>query len=98
MTTEEENPSPLYEAYSIRWNRDDERYHYEDDIIWEGKSLTFDTYQEFLDFMNSLSPNEKLALDIWRIENTETGEYLMVSDGLFDDVSFLSIHAQMTEN
>lgn len=86
-----------YDTYHIAWNNDYEEYEYENPVTRDGKPLQFDTYKEFLAFMASLSEDEKLGLGLWRLENEDTGEYITINDGEFDDVSFLSLHADKFE-
>lgn len=86
-----------YSTFRIEWNDNDEEYEYLDEVIWNGESLEFDTYKEFLEFMKSLSREEKEFLGLWRLAHSFTGDYITINDGLFDDVSFISLNAKKFE-
>ena len=96
MTTSQNEEKP-YDCYHISWNSDCEEYEYENPVTWDGKPLKFDTYKEFLDFMASLTDDEKLGLGLWRLEDDRNGDILTINDGEFDDVSFLSLNAAKLE-
>jgi hypothetical protein len=96
MTTSQ-TEDKRYSSYSIEWNANDEEYEYLDEIVWNGESLEFDTYKEFLEFMESLSQEEKEYLGLWRLAHNFTGDYITINDGVFDDVNFISMHAKRFE-
>lgn len=82
-----------YSASYIDWNSETEEYEYAEEVTVDGKPLEFDTYDEFLDFVAGLNPDEKISLGLWRLDDNQLGEYLTINDGEFDEVSFLSLNA-----
>ena len=91
MTSEQEEKR--YCCYHIEWDDDMHDYEPADDVMHDGKVLEFDLYSEFLEFMNSLTEDEKQGLGLWRLVDLHTNEHLTISDGKFDELSFLSIEA-----
>lgn len=87
----------LYYAAEHYWDRDEEEYFTGEPIIWNGEELEFATYAAFLEFMESLSQEEKVGLGHWIIHHTHYDESLWITDGIFDDVSFLSLAAARNE-
>jgi hypothetical protein len=81
-----------YSAFHIEWNEYTEEYEYLDEVTWNGKTLEFDTYDEFLEFMNSLTQEEKEYLGLWRLEDDFIGDYISINDGVFAEVNFLSLN------
>lgn len=82
-----------YSCYSLRWDNDEEEYFTDDAIQWDGKTLEFDTYAEFLTFMSERTEEELISLYMWRLCDEHTNEYIDIMDGIHDEVSFLSIIA-----
>lgn len=97
-TADEAPAENLYYAAEHYWDRDEEEYFTGDPIIWDGKELEFATYADFLKFMESLSQDEKMGLGHWIIHHFNYDESLWITDGIFDDVSFLSLAAARNEN
>ena len=97
MTTSEPEEK-RYSAFHIEWNRDYEEYEYTDEVTWKGETLQFNTYEEFLQFMSSLTEDEKLSLGLWRLCDEMTDEYVTINDGSFDEVSIISINAKKMES
>jgi hypothetical protein len=95
--TASQREEKTYNAFVIEWNDGDEEYEYLDVLIYNGEPLEFDTYAEFLDFMNFLSREEKEYLGLWRLCHTFTGDYITIVDGLFDGVNFISMNAAKFE-
>lgn len=93
----ETNDEKLYVAYGIAWNSEEEEYEFTDFLTWNGEPLEFETYAQFLEFMASLSEEQKNALGEWRIEHRITEEYISIAYGLFNDVSILSLQAARNE-
>lgn len=92
MTTSEDQEK-RYTASYIDWNSDEEEYEYAEEVTLDGKPLQFDTYEEFLDFVAGLNPDEKISLGLWRLDDNRLGDFLTINDGEFDEVNFLSLNA-----
>lgn len=92
MTTSEAQEK-RYSANYIEWNSDYEEYEYAETVTIDGEPLQFDTYGEFLEFMATLNPDEKISMGLWRLDDDLLGESLTINDGEFDEVSFLSLNA-----
>lgn len=95
MTTADDEKQ--YSAEIIEWDDEMEEYVFDDYVKVDGKDLGFDTYAEFLDFMGNLTPKEKQTLGTWRLTNNVTDEHILIVDGEFDTVNFLSLDAARTE-
>jgi hypothetical protein len=96
MTTSQ-NQERRYSSFIIEWNPNDEEYEYVDEVTWNGEPLEFDSYNEFLEFMESLTREEKEYLGLWRLAHNFTGDYITINDGVFDEVSFISLEAARSE-
>lgn len=91
--TAEHKEEKRYSAYYLEWNPDEEKYEWTDTVNWEGEDVNFDTYSEFLDFMDSLTEEDKCSLGLWQLTDDRTGEVVTVNDGQFDTVNMLSLDA-----
>ena len=80
-----------YLTHSVEWDDHEKEYVFSDTLLWEGELLQFDTYEQFLLFMQALTEEEKELLGVWRLEDTETGETLIINEGRFDAVNHLSM-------
>jgi hypothetical protein len=95
--TNSETHEKRYSASYIEWNSDTEEYEYAEDVTVDGELLQFDTYAEFLEFVGGLNPDEKIMLGLWRLDDNESGDFITINDGEFDEVNFLSLRAARTE-
>lgn len=97
MSQSESGNGNLYYAHYLKWDAEIEEYEGDGPVLFDGDELEFATYADFLKFMENLSDQEKHDLGLWEICHEYSDETLMISDGIFDDVSFLSLAADRNE-
>lgn len=97
MSQNELDNEKLYYAQRLAWDTESEEYESDGSVLIDGEELRFESYAEFLTFMDNLSEDDKRTLGLWEICHEYSNDRLMISDGIFDDVSLLSLAAARNE-